>query len=319
MMKILFYSPSFKTKRASHRLRGDISARTLREMGYDARAANSLEGVDRDTIVVFLKFSQADEIAKVRDMGAITLYDLCDNKFGEEPEYTPCCQTAHYVTVNSKTMAISVKENTGRDSTIIPDPYERPVLEPKFAPGQDIKILWFGSSASLKFFPMVTLWQGLEKEIKNYHFTMVTAKAERILKKMQDRQARGAFSGVNFSRISILDWNWDLQGQYLKDSDLVLMPVQTDNYRTDTKSANRLIDSLVSGKFVVTSPLASYVEFDPYTWQQDPMAGIKWAVQNPALAQQRIVNGQQYTVANYSPEVIAQKWLETFNDIRRKS
>lgn len=318
-MKIRFFSDGYKTKRASHRLRGDLMARTLQEMGHDAVASRSLDAVDKDTVVVFLKFSRADQIQAAREQGALTLYDLCDNKFEEDPDYKPCCLAADAVTVNTEQMGESVKLNTGRDSFVIPDSFERPILKPRFDPGTDVKLLWFGSSASLKFFPMVPLWQGLEREIKNYHFTMVTAKAERILNKMKERQSRGVFTGVNFDRIEILDWSWDLQGQKLDECDIVFMPVATDNYRTDTKSANRVIDSLVSGRFVVTSPLASYLEFASHTWQQDPIEGVKWALANAESVLHKITLGQSHALTRYNPKVTASRLLEVIGAIKRSS
>ncbi len=308
-MKIVFFSSRFKTKRASHRLRGELMANTLANMGYDASCGRSLEGVDSTTTVVFLKNSQPTDILEAKQRGAHTIYDLCDNKFDEKQEYEPCCAAADAITVNSEQMGISVKQTTGRDSTVIPDPAERPVLEPRFAPGTDINLLWFGSSASLKFVPWVELWQQLESQIKNYQFTMVTAKADRIKHKMQERQQRGAFSGVNFNRLHFLEWDWQLQGQLLASTDIVLIPVVHTNYRTDTKSANRLIDGLISGKFVITTPLASYVEFDAWTWQQDAMQGIRWAREHPGKTLEKIQAGQQYTIENYSPAAIAKQWL----------
>ena len=135
---------------------------------------------------------------------------------------------------------------------------------------------------------------------------------------MKSRQQRGAFSGVNFDKISILNWTWELQGELLKDTDIVLIPVESQNYRTDTKSANRLIDGLMSGNFVVTTPLSSYVEFEPYTWQKDYVQGIKWAQEHPGKVIDRIKQGQEYTRQRYSKEIIAQKWLEVAQNAFRR-
>ena len=74
-----------------------------------------------------------------------------------------------------------------------------------------------------------------------------------------------------------------------------------------------MIDGVMSGKFVITSPLDSYREFDPYTWQTDFITGIQWARENPSAVLELIKLGQDYTRKNYSPEVIAQRWLEVFN------
>lgn len=308
-MNIRFFSSKIKSGRASHRLRGELIAKVLQQQGLAATALSSLDDVNSDTVFVALKHSQPEHLVQARQQGATVVYDLCDNKFDEKEEYLPCCLAADFITVNSEQMGVSVKERTGKDSIVIPDPCERPELPPTFNNQQPIQLMWFGSSASLKFVDWITLWQRLEREIGNYHFTMVTAKAERLVNKMKERERRGIFTGVNFDKISILDWTWELQGEKLRDCDIVLMPVQVQNYRTDTKSANRLVDSLISGKFVVTSPLASYVEFDTYTWQQeDYIEGVKWAQAHPGEVLDRITRGQEYTKQNYSPEVIAQQW-----------
>ena len=309
-MKIRFTSSKYRTKRASHRLRGEVTCRALVDQGYDAKILTDWNEVDANTIVIFLKLSQPDSIQRAKDLGAKTIYDLCDNKFEEKEEYEPCCQLADLVSVNSVNMGISTKHHTGKDSIVMPDPYERPKLTPKFTPNKELKLLWFGSQSSFKFFPIVECWQRLEKEIVDYKFTMVSAKTDRVLSKMTQRQNKGQISGINFSKLDMQQWTWDHQGKLLTECDIVLMPVQTDNPRTDTKSANRVIDSLISGRFVITTSLASYEEFAPYTWQGDYIEGIKWAQTNPDQVIDRITKGQQYVEQNYSAKVLSKKFIE---------
>jgi hypothetical protein len=71
-----------------------------------------------------------------------------------------------------------------------------------------------------------------------------------------------------------------------------------------------VIDSLISGRFVITTPLASYEEFAPYTWQDDYIQGIKWAIENPDQVIDRITKGQQYVEQNYSARVLSKKFIE---------
>ena len=139
---------------------------------------------------------------------------------------------------------------------------------------------------------------------------MISSKTDRVLSKMTLRANKGAITGVNFDRLDMHDWTWESQGQLLQDCDIVLMPVQTDNPRTDTKSANRVIDSLISGKFVITTPLASYEEFAPYTWQGDYIEGIKWARDNPVEVVERITLGPQYVEEHYSAAMLSKKFIE---------
>jgi hypothetical protein len=309
-IKIRFYSDAYKAKRASHRLRGEVTANALAEQGYDSKILTDWEDVDSNTIVIFLKRSQPHSIQKAKDLGAKTIYDLCDNKFEEKEEYEPCCQLADLVSVNSENMGISTKHHTGRDYIVMPDPYERPKLAPRFKPGKEVKLLWYGSQSSFKFLPVAEVWERLEKEIGNYQYTMVSQKTERLLGKMQLRQQKGQVAGINFNKLKMETWTWELQSQLLEECDIVLMPVQTDNPRTDTKSANRVIDGLISGRFVITTPLASYVEFAPYTWQADYIEGIKWALANPEEVVERIRKGQEYTEKNYSAQVLSKKFID---------
>ena len=310
-IKIRFYSNSYKIKRASHRLRGELISNALSEHGYDSKILKDWNEVDKNTIVIFLKHTLPESIIRAKSLGAFTVYDLCDNKFDEEETYHLCCAAADIVSANSENMKISIKENTGKDSIVMPDPFERPKLDPKFSPGKDIKLLWFGSQSSLGLFPLVEVWERLEKELVNYNFTMIMSKPDRLRNKMIKRKDAGIIdSCINFNKIQMHDWDWDLQGQFLKECDIVLIPVNTDNYRTITKSANRVIDSLISGRFVVTSPLESYLEFKDYTWQGDYIEGIKWSLANPDQVIDKIAKGQQYVEQNYSAKILSNKFIE---------
>ena len=196
------------------------------------------------------------------------------------------------------------------DQNLRRHPFERPKLLPKFSPGTDINLLWFGSKSSFKFLPMVEIWQRLEKEVRNYSYTMVSANTDRLFSKFQLRQRKREVTGINLDRVIMKEWTWELQGQLLEQCDIVLMPVQTNHPRTDTKSANRVIDSLMSGRFVITTPLASYEEFGPYTWQGDYIEGIQWAQANPDQVLDKITKGQQYVEQNYSAAVLSNKFIE---------
>ena len=309
-MRIRFFSDVYQSRRASHRLRGDVTCAALAAQGHDAKILTDWGEVDADTLIIFLKGTKVHTIEQARALGAQTVYDLCDNKFDEKQEYAPCCLAADLVSVNSIQMGASVKMHTGRDSIVMPDPFERPKLLPKFSPGTDINLLWFGSKSSFKFLPMVEIWERLEKEVRNYSYTMVSANTDRLFSKFQLRQRKGEVTGINLDRVIMKEWTWELQGQLLEQCDIVLMPVQTNNPRTDTKSANRVIDSLMSGRFVITTPLASYEEFGPYTWQGDYIEGIQWAQANPDQVLDKITKGQQYVEQNYSAAVLSNKFIE---------
>ncbi len=45
------------------------------------------------------------------------------------------------------------------------------------------------------------------------------------------------------------------------------------------------------------------------------IAGIQWALQNPALVMQRIAQAQDYIAQNFSPALIGQQWIKVINSI----
>ena len=74
----------------------------------------------------------------------------------------------------------------------------------------------------------------------------------------------------------------------------------------------------MSGNFLITTALASYEEFAPYTWQEDYIAGIKWALAHPSNALERIRAGQKYTEENYSARVLSKRFIEEISNQLRK-
>ena len=75
-MKIRFFSDAYKSNRASHRLRGDVTCQALLGQGHDAKILTDWSEVDADTLIIFLKGTQVHTIQRARDLGAQTVYDL---------------------------------------------------------------------------------------------------------------------------------------------------------------------------------------------------------------------------------------------------
>ena len=124
-MKIRFTSSKYRTKRASHRLRGEVTCRALVDQGYDAKILTDWNEVDANTIVIFLKLSQPDSIQRAKDLGAKTIYDLCDNKF-EEKE-------VGVTVVNNKATVLSYNLTTKWCQIAYLAPNETAILRKMFA------------------------------------------------------------------------------------------------------------------------------------------------------------------------------------------
>lgn len=74
------------------------------------------------------------------------VYDVVNAHFGD-PDYRAMCEAAQVITCASDVMAGIIKDNTGRDAVVIPDPYENPE-SPAAIPTD--RVLWFGHQANIQ-------------------------------------------------------------------------------------------------------------------------------------------------------------------------
>lgn len=132
-MRVTF--ANFGDNIASSRLRAAIPQNELAKLGIE-------KGRD---ILVYSKHIVPIQMA---NKFSICVYDICDDHFSDvhSDYYMEHTATADLVTVNTPVMAEIVKKHTGRDSVIIPDPYEAPEKPPGFGSG----ILWYGHESNIK-------------------------------------------------------------------------------------------------------------------------------------------------------------------------
>lgn len=320
-MTIHFYARKFSERRASHRLRGKLISESLQADNIDSKFGNDLKSVKKGDLVVFLKTSSVEDIIYAKAIGAKTIYDICDNKLDEDENYTPCANAAEFVTCNSASMASEIKEVCNKEAFIIPDPYERPRKLPAFDPGNIIKLVWFGSQSSLGYVDWPAIWDRLERRVKYYRLDIVCGKADRFLRKSEDRSNNTVdfpeYTHINLDKIHFHEWDWDLQQQLIDEADIVFIPISlTFHDRVKTKSANRILDGLISGKFIITNLIPSYEEFAPYIWTKENwLKGIHWALDNRSQVREMILEGQQYVELNYSVDKIMLKWIQFFQSL----
>jgi hypothetical protein len=74
------------------------------------------------------------------------VYDVVNAHF-DEPDYRAMCDLASVITCSSEVMRGMIREKTGRDSVVIPDPYENAEGKPAVPEG---RVLWFGHEANLE-------------------------------------------------------------------------------------------------------------------------------------------------------------------------
>lgn len=247
---------------------------------------------EKADIYVFSKHF-GNDLEHLKSVDGVTVYDVCDNHFDHSEKgehYHNMTTMVDHVTCNSEVMAQIIKEKTGRDAVVIPDPYESPKGSPGLSQGK-VRLCWFGHQSNLHTVQKLDL-----RPVMNYleGFEVVSA--------FQQKNAQG---GVVHT-----PWSLGAQRRAIHDSDIVILPQEKM-----AKSANRLIEALRLGRFVCANSIPSYDEFKEFAYIGDICDGIRWATEFPEEVLRQIEAGQEYIENHYSPKVIGEKWQTFFDSI----
>jgi hypothetical protein len=107
------------------------------------------------------------------------------------------------------------------------------------------------------------------------------------------------------------EWSRENQVEAIKECAVVIIP--TDCRKG--KSANRLIEAVRNGRFVVAGDLPAHDEFKEFMWIGDIREGIEWAKSHKDECIERVKACQDYLRDRYSPERIGKLWLEALQGI----
>lgn len=107
--------------------------------------------------------------------------------------------------------------------------------------------------------------------------------------------------------------NWTIEGQRQAIEECAAVVIPSSGKLA--KSANRLVESVRCGRFVIANDLPAYREFSPWMWIGDIRDGMKWFEENHEEAIKRVRNCQDYVRVRYSPKEIAHQWLNVLERI----
>lgn len=253
---------------ASARLRNIIPMQHLAQRGWK-------QGRD---IVVLSKhnWQWTDDIK--RKFGAV-VFDVCDDWFDSThgPHYRHVCSMADALTCNSQAMRERIHEVTGRDATVIDDPYE----DPERPAGAGEGILWFGDR---KGFPdLLDVLGDIE-----YPVTIIS----------------------NMDADWCIRWTKDIQDAALQACRCVLIPPT----RAKCRSANRAVTAIRSGRMVVAGDIPSYREIPGIHVGDDIMPALHLAMAEDMT--DRIEEAQAYVAERFHPERIADQWDAALERLR---
>jgi len=205
------------------------------------------------------------------------VFDVCDDHFDNHlaSHYRACIERADLVTCNSAEMARIIHAQTGRNATVIPDPYEQPERPARVHD----KLLWFGHQSNL---PDLLPWLH-----KIPPCTVVS----------------------NTPLQGVTQWSPEAMDSAFDAAGLVVIPTG----RSSAKSANRAIESLRRGLFPVAGPIPAHADLG--IWQGDIADGVAWALSHQDEVMQRIKAAQGYIREEYSPERIGALWKQALESI----
>jgi len=309
---IKFWFDKYRDKRASHRIRALRPVEGLRSLDVDADIINdkNIDRLSKDDIVIFTKDTDPNQMLKLKRKGYTVGFDICDNKFKEEGErYHVYCREADFITCNTEFQQKEVKRYAGKDAHIYIDPIERPIEPHTRTSCEPVELLWYGGSASLKYVGFGEIIPYLNASGINYRLTILTNDAEEKVAHL-----------CELGNVVYHEWTYELHEAKVRNSDIVFIPMTIGkahlSRRTITKSPNRVLDGLAQGRWVVASPVPSYLQVGKFCWLDDYLEGIRFYLENPDVVREKIYKGQEWLKANATSEVAAQQLIDIYKKVK---
>lgn len=252
-------------------------------------------------IVVFSKHWQYNDwsyayFCKLR--GQKVIFDVCDDHFESKhaDHYKRMCDVATAVTCNSDSMAEVIQKHTGRVASVVKDP----VLSPRrlYQKGE-VSLLWYGQMANIQ-----ALFDVYTPEIRTPIEVVVP----------------GSFNPPEYMREEHVKWSqWhpNIIESAAKRNTIALLPYREDR---PSKSANRVLEALNSGLYVLTDPLPALQELEcEGIWylNQYIEEGLQRGIEhyeNSDLTGE-MAEAQRMIDLYYTPKAIAEDWKKVFEAI----
>ncbi len=278
-----------------------------------------------------LAVSVIDAVTRARVAGAKVVADINDDHFNHptRSEYWHnLVAGVDAVTAGSPAMAEVVRRYCSKPFFVVGDPLGSPAGAPavfkrpegvaqrllgavlsRYFPPRRLKLIWYGHPTN---WPAMSDWAERIVSIASDQpllIQVVTRPGQGVEEFSARFNARYGLAAL----MEFVSWEEETVWDLVRDSHIVLIPSDLQDPRKSVKTANRLTDALHCGRFAVASPVPSYQEFGECAWLGDDLiAGIRWALENPDKALERIERGQMLVSERCSMEAVAERWEEAF-------
>lgn len=343
--------PAEMGRLASARYRGFIPAGQLQTEGHSAAVMALMElfRPDFDTRIDLLVLHQPkhdilmlanvikllfDRLEAIRRQGGRIVVDVSDFKlspdvlaamgkaFGPDRAQAyrnildaifACCDA---VTAPTEALAEQMRAVLGdaKPVFVIEDVVEVAQQPAKFAPGEPLKLLWFGFLSAhvaavrqLVQDDLPKLRQRRPVALKLVCEKLPTPDSQKIF-----GAAEPAAFGVDYEQ-----WSVPVLEASLAACDIVVLPFDGDAASSKGKSNNRALQALAAGRYVVAHPIESYRTLGDVIGLDASIAqGVETAVGDPAATLARLQAGQDFVQARYSPAANAARWLAVLGELK---
>ena len=249
----------------------------------------SPEPIEDCDVYVFHKHFRDREVKMIREVKGLKVYAISDFHFNtvNRKHYSGMCQEADLIVCATNRLSELVEKETGKKTEIIFDPWGIEFCEqkPNYSPHGELIALWFGHMSNIK---------GLQDNIESLRGCrlMIVSNAD----------SKG-----------IIPYSIDTMKIAFERCDFVVIPQDINEPGKQTKTHNRIVDSFRAGKFVIASPVDSYLDFKDWAYIGDIKEGVEWLKrQSITEIETRILKAQEYIRKTFSPEKIADQWETAF-------
>ena len=263
-------------------------AKELEKRGHEIIFSD--EPIEKCDVYVFHKhFRPIKEQKMMKGSGGLSVFAVSDYHFNtvNRNHYLEMCKSADIVVSATRKLAEYIKQETGRESKVIYDPWgvEFDEQKPSFAPKDSLIALWFGHSSNLR---------GLQDNL----LALDTCRIMIV---------------TNAESPKVIPYSIENMKQAFRLCDFVVIPQNLSEPGKQTKTHNRIVDSFRAGKFVVASPVDSYLDFKDWAFIGDIKEGVQWLKKQPKEEiEKRILGAQEYIRKTFDPKMIGKQWEKTF-------
>jgi len=269
-----------------------------------------------------------DRVRELQTLGIKVLADFCDDHFDRPADgyyWRGLAKSVDVCVAGSDAMATRIASVGSRPVCVVGDPVAAPHRPARVfrhagttgsrilnwvarggAQGRRLQLVWYGHPSNwLALKPWVEALMKADG-LPPIMIWVVSAPVPALV----DFVGQASSNQDSSVRMEFVPWSEDEQWSVVGNSDVVLLPAGLDDSRKAVKTANRLIDGIMSGCYVIASPVPAYHAYaDHVSLTADPVAALRDYLAQPDKALQGIERGQAAVEARAGMGVVVQQWL----------